>query len=95
MRVEPFLLCLSYHSVTGPLAQPEAKSRWIDPSKNNARVEAISVFDGARDGVRTAGSRAKDERWIASSKSANSSSMVACLEDSIKRGDILLVLFAF
>jgi len=62
MMVEPFLLCVSYHSIIGPLSQPEAKSRWIGPSKNNARVDAISVFDGARDGVRTAGSKAKDER---------------------------------
>ena len=74
ITVEPLAPCLLYQSVTGPLSQPEGKSSGTGLSKNRALVAAVTELDGAREGVRAEGTRAKEELQQDSSKSARSSS---------------------
>ena len=73
MVAEPLAPCLLYQSETGPFSQPEGKSRGTGLLKNRALVAAMTELDGAREGVKAEGTRAKELRKH-SSKSARSSS---------------------
>ena len=72
--VEPLAPCLLYQSVTGPFSQPDGKSRRTGRLKNRDLVVAMTELEGAREGVRAEGTRAKEELRKDSSKSARSSS---------------------
>jgi hypothetical protein len=65
--------CSLYQSLIGPFSKPEVKSRRTGLLNNNALVAAMSELDGAREGVRAEGTRAKEESRKDSSKSARSS----------------------
>jgi hypothetical protein len=66
--------CLLYQLLTGPFGQPEVKSRRTGLLKNSALVAAMTELDGAREGVRAEGTRAKEELRKDFSKSARSES---------------------
>jgi hypothetical protein len=57
------------------------------------REDVTSVFDGARDGVRTDGSRPTEERRIDSSQAAKSLLTGAASDDVKKRKTLRLTLF--
>jgi hypothetical protein len=65
--------CVLYQAPTGPFSKPEVKSRRTGLLKNGALIAAITELDGAREGVRAEGSRAKELLRKHSSKSARSS----------------------
>ena len=68
--------------MTGPFAQPDAKSRSTGLSENGALDDAIMVLEGTREGDRAEGTTdGKVERWKDSSKSAKSSSIGGSVED--------------
>jgi hypothetical protein len=71
--VEPLALCFLYQSFTGPFSKPEVKSRRTGLLKNSVLVAAMTELDGAREGVRAEGTRAKELLRKHSSKSARSS----------------------
>jgi hypothetical protein len=71
--VEPLIPCSLYQLITGPFSQPEVKSRCTGLLKNSALVAAMNELDGAREGARADGTRAKEELRKHSSKSARSS----------------------
>jgi hypothetical protein len=71
--VEPLAASLLYQSFTGPFSQPEENSWRIGLLKNRTLVAAMTELDGAREGVRAEGTRAKEELRKDSSKSARSS----------------------
>ena len=70
--MELLAFCVLYQSLTGPLSKPEVKSRRTGLLKNSALVAAMTELDGAREGVRAEGTRAKELRKH-SSRSARSS----------------------
>ena len=80
MRVEPLFFWLSYHSSIGC---SEAKSRRTGALKNAVRDAVIRVFDGRRDGVRTAGTRAKGEWWCTSFSNSSTSEGRLCKPEDI------------
>ena len=73
IAVEPSALCLLYQSLTGPFSKPEVKSKCTGLLKNSTLVAAIIELDGAREGVKADGTRAKEESRKHSSKPARSS----------------------
>ena len=73
IAVEPLALCVLYQSLTGPFSMPEVKSRRTGLLKNSTLVAAMTELDGAREGVRAEGTRAKEELRRHSSESARSS----------------------